>query len=149
MPKPYVFRLEENKAIVRKMIEAFNRRNFAIVDELTAPDFIEHTHRYKGREANKQFLNMHVKGFPDFNMAIEEIIAEGDNVWVRFKVTGTHTGEFHGLTPTGAKVTFASVQMYRIVDGKIAECWAVSDSAEFLRQLGVMEYTEKAKKFFP
>jgi len=141
--------LEKNKAIIRKMIEAFNERNFAMVDELTSSDFVEHTHGYKGREAHRQFLNMHVKGFPDFNMGTEHVVAEGDNVWVRFKVTGTHTGEFHGLTSTGAKVTFASVQMYRIVDGKIAECWAVSDSVEFLRQLGVTEYTEKAKKLFP
>jgi len=142
--------LEENKAIVRKGIEAFNERNFeSMVDELTAPDFVEHTHGYKGIEAHKQFLNMHINGFPDFNMAIEHMVAEGDNVWVRFKVTGTNTGEFHGLTPTGKKVNFASVQMYRIVDGKMAECWAVSDSAEFLRQLGIMEYTEKGKKLLP
>ena len=141
--------LEGNKAIVRKGIEAFNRRNLSLVDELTAPDYVEHTHRYKGREAHKQFLAMHIKGFPDFHMAIEDMITEGDNVWVLFKVTGTHTGEFLGLAPTGEKVTFTSVQIYRIVDGKMAECRAVSDSVDFLRQLGVIEYTDKAKKLFP
>ena len=141
--------LEENKVIIRKMIEAFNERNWALVDELTALDYIEHTHRYKGREAHKQFLEMHIKGLPDFHMGIEDMIAEGDNVWVLFKVTGTHTGEFHGLTPTGKKINFASVQLYRIVDGKGAECRVVSDSAEFLRQLGVLEPTEEGKKLFP
>lgn len=138
--------LEENKALVRKMIEAFDRRDFATIDELTAPDFAELTHRYKGREAHRQFLNMHTKGFPDFHMAIEDMVAEEDNVWVRFKVTGTNRGEFHGLPPTGQKVEFTSVQMYRIVDGRFTECRAVSDSADFLRQLGVVEYTERAKK---
>ncbi len=141
--------LEENKAIVRRMIGAFNERKFGLVEELTASDFVEHSHRYRGIEAHRQFLNMHVGGFPDFNMSIEHMVAEGDNVWVRFKVTGTHAGEFNRLPPTGKKVNFESVQMYRIVEGKIAECWAVSDSAEFLRQLGVMEYTEEAKKFLP
>ena len=149
MRRPYIFRLEENNAIVRKVIEAFNKRNLALVDELTAPDFVEHTHLYKGREAHKQFLEMHIRGLPDFNMGIEDMIAEGDNVWVLFKVTGTHTGEFLGLAPTGKKTTFASVQIFRIVDGKLAECRAVSDSVEFRRQLGVIEYTEKTKKLFP
>jgi hypothetical protein len=77
---------KEVPSAIRKGIEAFNERNFeSMVDELTAPDFVEHTHGYKGIEAHKQFLNMHIKGFPDFNMAIEHMIAEGDNVWVRFK----------------------------------------------------------------
>jgi predicted ester cyclase len=72
--------LEKNKAVVRKGIEAFNKRNLVMMDELTAPDYIDHTHRYRGQEANKQFLTMHIKGFADFCMAIEDMIAEGDNV---------------------------------------------------------------------
>jgi steroid delta-isomerase-like uncharacterized protein len=93
-----------------------------------------------------EFLKERIKGFADFNMAVEDMIAEEDKVWTRFKVTGTHTGEYSGFAPTGKKIEFASVQMFRIVNGKIAECYAVSDSAEFLRQLGAMEYTEEAKK---
>ena len=82
-------------------------------------------------------------------MAIEDMIADGDTVWVLFKVTGTNTGEFLGLESTGEKITFTSVQMFRVVDGKMVECRAVSDSVDFLRQLGVIEYIEKTKKLFP
>ena len=98
------------------------------------------------------------KGFPDFHMAIEDIVAEGDKVWVLLKSTGTHTGEFYfpspsgkmmTLAPTGKKITIESVNIRRVVEGKIAEGWNVTDSLDFLTQLGVIEYTEKAKKLFP
>jgi len=67
-------------------------------------------------------------------------------VWVHFKVTGTHTGEYRGLAPTGKKFKMTAVQIYRIVDGKMVESWGGFDNLDFLRQLGVIEYTEKAKK---
>ena len=82
-------------------------------------------------------------------MTIEDIIAERDKVCVRVKYTGTHTGEYRGVAPTGKKMTFASVQIYRIVEGKIIEREAVFDLLDFYKQLGIIEYTEKAKKLFP
>jgi len=53
-------------------------------------------------------------------MTIEDIIAEGDKVWVHITETMTHTGEYRGIAPTGKKITFPSVWIHRIVDGKIA-----------------------------
>ena len=67
---------------------------------------------------------------------------------MRFKETETHTGEFRGLAPTDKKITFAGVIVYRIVDGKVTESWGVYDLLDFYKQLGVIEYTEKAKKLF-
>jgi predicted ester cyclase len=61
----------------------------------------------------------------------------------------THTGEVRGLTPTGKKITLKGVNIYRMVDGKVVEGWSVTDSLDLLTQLGVIEYTEKAKKLFP
>jgi predicted ester cyclase len=131
------------------MLEALNERNLALLDELIAPDYVDHTYQLRGGEDVKRFLSMLVKGFPDFHEIIEDIIAEGDKVWVLLKETGTHTGEFRGLAPTGKKFTFMSVHIQRIVDGKIMESWAFSDELSFYKQLGVIEYTEKAKKLFP
>jgi predicted ester cyclase len=99
------------------------------------------------------------KAFPDFHETIEDITAEGNKVWVRFKGTGTHIGEYTGyapligkitLAPTGNKFTMTGVLIYRIVDGKIVEkeAW-VYDLLDFYKQLGVIEYTEKAKKLVP
>ncbi len=99
------------------------------------------------------------KAFPDFHETIEDIIAEGDKVWHRFKTTGTHTGELRGfphpsgrkmtLAPTGKKFTITGVNFWRIVDGKVVEKEGVYDLLDFYKQLGVIEYTEKGKKLFP
>jgi len=141
--------LEENKAIIRKGIEAVNEHNLALLDELMASDFVDHTLQIRGLAGAKQFYIVFFKGFPDFHMAIEDIVAEGDMVWVRLKSTGTHTGEFYfptpsgkmmTLAPTGKKITIKSVNIRRVVDGKIVEGWSVSDLLDFLKQLGVIEY---------
>ena len=133
--------LEKNKATVRRFIEEWNKRNLAALDELLAADYFDPSLQVRGLEAYKQLLTMLLKGFPDWHETIEDIIAEGDKVWVRFKVTGTHTGEYRGLAPTGKKVTETGVLIWRIVDGKIVEKEsAVYDELDFFKQLGVIEY---------
>jgi len=78
------------------------------------------------------------------------MIAEGDKVWVHITETATHKGEFQGLPPTGKKTKIRSVQFARIVNGKIVEsALYLADLLDFLKQLGVIKYTEKAKKLFP
>ena len=144
--------LEENKAIVRKFVEVvFGKRNWDLLDDLVAPDYVDPDYpQLQGREGLKQMMNMFLKGFPDWHETIEDIIAEGDKVWVRVTYTGTHTGEWLGLAPTGNKITaMGAVDIYRIVNGKLAEYWNVTDAMDFNKQLGIIEYTEKGKKLFP
>ena len=141
--------IKENKAIVRKVVEAANTRDLEVMDELVAPDFVDHKRQLQGLEALKQWAAMIYKSFSDFHETVEDIIAEGDKVWVRIKVTGRHTGEFLGLAPTGKKFTETSVDIFRIVNGKLVEGWSVTDELDFLKQLGLVEYTEKGKKLFP
>jgi predicted SnoaL-like aldol condensation-catalyzing enzyme len=107
--------LEENKAIVRKVVEALNKRDLAVLDELMASDYVDHTNQLRGRENVKQFYTMAFKDFPDLYKTIEDIIAGGDKVWVRFKNTATD--------PTGKKIELASVNIFRIVKGKVVEGW--------------------------
>jgi len=133
--------LEKNKATVRRFIEEWNKRNLAALDELMAADYFDPSLQVRGLEAYKQLLTMFLKGFPDWHETIEDIIAEADKVWVRFKGTGTHTGEYRGLAPTGKKFTERGVLIWRIVEGKIVEKEsAVYDELDFLKQLGVIEY---------
>ena len=141
--------LEENKAIVRRWFEAENKKDLALLDEFVAADFVDHTHQLKGRKEYKQFAASFGKGFPDFHETIRDIIAEGEKVWVFFEFTGTHTGEWMGLAPTGKKIKASVVEIFRIVDGKVAEEWEVADELDFYKELGLIEYTEKAKKLFP
>jgi predicted ester cyclase len=149
--------LEENKAIVRRHIEAYNearnKRNFDslledLLDEDMTPGYFDHTNQV-GLEGVKQLFIMGNKGFPDWHETIEDIIAEGDKVWVRLTYTATHTGGFYGLAPTGNKITMAAVAIYRIVNGKLVEGRFISESLDFLKQLGALEFTEKGKKLFP
>ncbi len=140
--------LEENKAIVRRFIESYNNRNLDLIDDFVAPDYVDHTNKVD-RDGLKQLFNMGLKAFPDWHETIEDIIAEGDKVWVRLAYTGTHKGEFFGLTPTGKKITAKDVDIYRIVNGKLAEYWSVTDNVDMLKQIDAIEYTEKGKKLFP
>ena len=139
--------LEENKEIILSLYEADNKKDLSILDEVISPDFYDPTFNLRGADDYKQFENAFFKGFPDWIETIQGIIAEGDKVWVRFTGTGTHKGKWLGLAPTGKKVTFRAVQMWRIVNGKVVAKDSIGDLLDAYEQLGVIEYTEKAKEF--
>jgi predicted ester cyclase len=151
--------LEENKAVVRRFIEELNKRNIAIMDELVALDMVHSTLQVRGLEEYKQFDTALWKAFPDWHETILDIIAEGEKVWLLAEVTATHKGEWLSflpyinkkvrLVPTGKKTKFTYVGLYRIVDGKIAERRSIHALVEFYKDIGVIEYTEKAKQLFP
>ena len=113
--------LEENKAIVRKMIEAINKINLAVidefVDEFAAVDVVDHTSQgeVQGREHLKQAYAMVLKEYPDLQQTIEDIIAEGDKVWFLEKVTGTDS--------SGKKMDATALAILRIVNGKFVDSW--------------------------
>jgi C-1 hydroxylase len=144
---------EENKAIVRRFINSYNKRDLDVFDELVAPDYIDHTHHQQGRKSLRHLFSLAFEAFPDWHEHIEDIIAEGDRVWVCVQATGTHTGEWNlsgvPLPPTGRKVTMRMVFIWRIENGRLAEGWEVDSDRGFLTQLGMIEFTEKGKKFFP
>jgi predicted ester cyclase len=73
--------LEENKAIIRKMVEASNKKDLAMIDEYMALDFVDHSSQVQGRENAKQGYSKVLKDYPDFHRTIEDIIAEGDKIW--------------------------------------------------------------------
>jgi C-1 hydroxylase len=93
---------------------------------------------------------MAFKGFPDWHETIEDMIAEGEWVWVRVKATGTHSGEWNlvgvPLPPTGNKITMPMVFFFRIVDGKLVEGGEVDDQLDFFNKLGFIEYTKIGKQ---
>jgi len=144
--------VEENKRVLRRFIEAYNDRELNVFEELVALDFVDRTHNQRGREKFKELFTMAFKGFPDWHETIEDMVAEGDKVWVRVKATGTHTGEWNlfgvPLPATGNKITMSMVFMFRIANGKLVEEDEVDDQLDFFKQLGFIEYTEKGKKLF-
>ena len=140
--------LDANKALVRRWIDAYNTHNLDAFDEFIAPDYVDHTNNVD-REGLRRLFIMGFTGFPDWHETIEDIIVEGDRVWIRLSYTGTHAGEFMGVTPTGKTVTMTGVDIYRIENGKLAEYWHVSDQMNFNMQLDLIEFTEQGKKLFP
>ena len=137
--------LDENKAIILSLYEADNKKDLTILDEVISPDFFDPTFKLRGPEGYKQFETTFFKGFPDWHETIEDLVAEGDKVWVRFTGTGTHKGEWRGLAPIGKKVTFRGVPIWRLVDGKVVSKDSILDLLDALKKLGAIEYTKKAK----
>lgn len=134
--------IEENKALVRRWIEeVYNKKNVAVIDEVLAPNLIHHDlppGMKSGIEGYKQLYSMLLSAFPDYNNTIEDMIAEGEKVVLRFFWTGTHKGEFMGIAPTGKQVTVKVMSMHRIEGGKVVENWGQVDQLGLMQQLGVI-----------
>ena len=73
---------------------------------------------------------------PDYHTTIEDLIAEGNKVVARVTLTGTHTGDFYGIPPTGKRINLSAIYIVRIQDGKIVEHWGEENGVTVLRQLG-------------
>ena len=133
---------EENKAITRHAIEeVWNKHNLAAIDEIYAPDAVNHTlppGLPKGVEGNKAFTNMFLSAFPDTKMTVEQQIAEGDKVATRWIAQGTHKGELMGIPATGKQVTVTGISIERIAGGRIVETWDEFDQMGMMQQLGVI-----------
>ncbi len=134
---------EENKAVVRRFFEAgLNQRNAGIADDLLSPDFVSHfgglPEPVHGREHWKELAAGYFTAFPDFQITLEDLIAEGDKVMARWVWRATHQGEFMGIPPTGKQVAVTGMGVYRIAAGKIAEEWVQDDVLGLLQQLGAI-----------
>jgi predicted ester cyclase len=133
--------LDENKALIHKLAKAFNAKDETVIDEIIAPDFVDHAMQLQGRDAYKQMENTIYEGFPDIKRTIIHMAADGDTVWFQIQSTGTHTGEYHGIAPTGRKFMSTGIVIYRMANGKVIEKVSqVLDLMDFYKQLGVIEY---------
>jgi steroid delta-isomerase-like uncharacterized protein len=133
--------IEQNKAVIRRLFgEVYNAKNVALIDDLTTPDFVDHNPvagLEAGRTGLKQFIGMVATVFPDNHLTVDDLVAEGDRVAVRWTSYNTHTGgDFFGIPPAGRTAVFSGTTIYRLVDGKIAELWYNADTMGLLTQLG-------------
>ncbi|MFZ1769711.1 MAG: ester cyclase, partial [Caldilinea sp.] len=133
--------LEANRQLMITINEEiWNQGNLDRIDETYAKDYVRHEAGYPAELAGaaglKQFIETLRTGFPDWNCTVEDTLAEGDKVVVRYACSGTHTGEWNGLAPTGKPIQFQSMIIHRIADGKVAEDWSEYDSLGWMQQLG-------------
>ncbi|GAC1350614.1 MAG: ester cyclase [Ktedonobacteraceae bacterium] len=133
---------QENKARIRKYIdEAWNKGNVDIIDEMMA----EHYARYPNgpgeplnREEQKQRIVAYRKAFPDFQLTIEDLIAEGDKVVFRMIGRGTHQSTFMGIPSGGKPMTISIIDIARFENGKVVEHWGNRDDLGMLQQIGAI-----------
>jgi len=129
---------DENKAVVRRWIEGFNNGDEQAEADARTADYVAH---FPGAppldsEGWIQATGAFVDAFPDLRLMVEDIMAEGDRVAARVSFRGSHNGPFQGIPPTNKHVTFTSIEMNRMVDGKVAEHWVEIDLLGLLQQLG-------------
>jgi steroid delta-isomerase-like uncharacterized protein len=131
---------------IRQFVEEiWHKGNLGAIDEFIAPDYIRHTSQFReggrdvhGPEDGRKSIAALRASFPDIHFDLEDILAEGDKVVARWTCTGTHRGEFRGIAPTGKRVAFSGMNIYRLRDGKIVERWGVEDGLSLLQQLGAL-----------
>ena len=134
--------LEQNKAnMSRLMVGLFAKGDFTVADELVLPNFIEHSAAPglpPGIAGLKAIAHIIRAGFPDFNVTVEDVFAEGDRVCLRLTEEGTQTGELFGMPPTGKQARWSAMHVIRIESGKMAEHWDVIDFQSMRQQLGAI-----------
>jgi steroid delta-isomerase-like uncharacterized protein len=128
---------EANKALIRAHYEATaHAYKPAAIEQQVAEDFIDHDDpAISGPDGVKAHIKALRAAFPDLQVTIEDIVAEGDLVAIRGSWRGTHRGEFRGLPGIGRKVAFSGMAFWRVSGGKIRERWGLIDLPALMRQL--------------
>jgi predicted ester cyclase len=128
------------RVLERMLTEGFATGNTDIVDELCAPDIVEHQFGMTGQgqeaidKVKRGITEVH-RAMPDIHFAVGDWAQDGDTVWIRAEATATHTGPFLGPA-TGAPVHLTVIDIARVVDGRIVEHWGVPDRFAILAQTG-------------
>ena len=130
---------QPNQAAFRQVIaEAFNKGNYAVLQDHFNPSFVEHQFglhpTIEGLQADIRFLRT---AFPDLTLTIEDMVADGDKLWVRMTARGTNNGGFMG-PPNGKSFEIAVFDQVRFLDGRIVEHWGSPDRFAMLAQLGML-----------
>jgi steroid delta-isomerase-like uncharacterized protein len=137
----------EQKAIVRRVLdEIVSQGRLDLANELIVETYLHHGAILglpPGREGFCQVVTLLRTAFPDLRVTIEDLIAEEDMVVVRVVTSGTHQGAVGGIPPTGKRVMFSAIQIYRIDAGQVVERWGEGDIFGLLQQLDALPAFEQ------
>jgi steroid delta-isomerase-like uncharacterized protein len=137
--------VKENKELLKRYFaaadaDAFRKSAATGKDDFHSPDL--RVHSLQRGDMNliqyMQFMSSLSDAFPDTKYTVDDMIAEGDKVVVRYNLTGTHKGVFQGIPPTGKQMTVKGVNVYRVEGGRLAEAWNFVDFLGMMQQLGVI-----------
>lgn len=131
--------LDEMKAVAMRLPEAIGKGDFAVFEQLTTPDAVDHS-LPPGMPPTVQgtimFLTAFRAAFPDLHYHVEDMFAEGDRVVQRVTGHGTMKGDFQGMKASNKSASWTEIHIVRFANGKVCEHWAVADQASMLAQLG-------------
>jgi len=125
-----------------KFGELVNGGRFDAFPEVVAPDCHDHDPapgQHMGPEGYQAFFTQLRSAFPDMQVEVKKLVADGDSVAFAYTLTGTHQGDFNGHKPTGKAIKVRGMQIGRFVDGKMVERWGSSDELGILKQIGAIE----------
>jgi steroid delta-isomerase-like uncharacterized protein len=129
---------EANKELTRRFYQRTNAGDLTVVDELLSDDFVEHE-EIPGLPPTKagvrQMLEMFRAAFAGAQFEVDDVMADGDKVSVRARLTGTHQAEFMGVPTTGRTINVGIADYFRISDGTLVEHWGVMDTGAMMQQL--------------
>ena len=132
---------DNKKVVTRFYAEVLNGRDVAVLDELAVEDYVEHD-PFPGQGNGRADLKARVQAlqsaFDPLRFTVEDMIAEGDKVVVRWKNSGTHSGNFMGIPATNKPFSVAGIDIHVVRDGQLAEHWHVVDQLTQLQQMGVI-----------
>jgi steroid delta-isomerase-like uncharacterized protein len=136
---------DENKALVRRFYEeVWDKGNTDVAFEVFAEDYVRPdfraTEALAGPAGQKKIAEDFREAFPDLRVNVDLVFGEGECVVGRWTATGTHTGSWGAVEPTGRHVTFSAANIYRFDDGKVVEIWNHRDDLGLREQLGVAMY---------
>ena len=132
--------VQANKALVQRLVDLWNTGDLAGFDDCLAADYANrdpHNPETTDRASYTRWAAALCAAFPDLRVTAEDLIGEDDRVAKAWSCTGTHRGEYLGVAPTGRRLTWHGVTLYRLADGKVAECIWHADALGLLQQLGV------------
>ncbi len=132
----------DHAAALRRLYDAINAGDVDGFGDLMADDFVEHEETpglAPTKDGVKEFFRMYIGAFPDLHFDAEDVLASGDKVVGRVRITGTHQGEFMGMPATGKSIDVQAIDIIRFDDGGLArEHWGVFDAMAMMQQLGVV-----------
>lgn len=133
-----VYTAQENKEMIEKLYDqALNNRDFELLGEIIAEDYVN-IYGQQGVEAFKALAVDIINAIPDIQWKIESIAGEGDMVFAKLQIHGTHTGQYLNIEPTGKSISISSMAFYQFIGNRIINSNVQVDRLAFLQQIGVI-----------
>ena len=139
--------VEQNEALIRQVLALIDERNLDEAFDLYALDYIYHGpggQELRGRDGIRSLWEIWLVGFPDLHTTVEDMVSAGDKVVLRWRIEGTHTGEFLGVAPSNVEITIGITEIFRVANGQLVEAWDQYDGLGLMQQIGAIPMPEVA-----